>query len=235
MKVVTSGGLGDAAMAFAKLFSCDAPFHPFHRNDLSTLDLTHLTNKRGRGNIGNSIEIFYKFQGINPTIIYLDKGGSTKWLKQNTYDYYLGSSWCKDNGDLESWDINPFPPIKFNKIPGIDVIISPISQWDMGRVIQFDDLKKYVRKLKRAVTYVGWAPLEYAKQVDTLPGKNLLNWGNINDLTNLIGSSKTVVGLIGYVTQMAGLMHKEVIWTGEVKPNDRFHPVCDSTYISKLA
>jgi hypothetical protein len=233
IKLATSGGLGDAAMAYAKIFSAHAPFT---FETLDDIELIHLTNKRGKGKFEASLQLFYKSQGItNSSLVLLNKGGSHKWLKNNGYDYYLGSAWCADNGDYISWDVEPFPPFNYTSIPDIDVVISPVSQWDMGRVIPKDQLMYVVDKFKdRHITYVGWAPPEYTTLIDKLPGTSMLNQGNVSDLTNIICSSTTVIGTIGFVTQLGGLANKKVIWTGSVKPDDRFHPQCDSTYLTNL-
>lgn len=230
MVITVGGGLGDALMAYAKIISSHAPFYPTTK---ANIKVVHTTNIRGKGRFGDSIKKFYNSQGILCDMVYLESGMTDKWRAANEdkFDYCLNGS-CSDE-----WSTNLNIDIRYDTTtPPTDIIIAPMSQWNMGRYIKIKDLKSIVKRIPNnySIGYVGWVTEEYQKELDNLRGISYTNRGDVVDLTNKICSSSTVIGTIGFVTQLAGLTNKKVVWTGVIAPMDRFHPLGDTTYIKNI-
>ena len=82
VKLLTSGGLGDAAMSFAKAKALK----------ISDMHIYHVRIRQD--NLDKSILDFYKSQGIDSTIIRIDKSDDRhsgvildEWILNNVKDY----------------------------------------------------------------------------------------------------------------------------------------------------
>jgi hypothetical protein len=212
IRLLTGGGLGDAAMSYAKIHSQSCPFSP---SDPFTIT-HHSSLRKSEGGISAAIKEFYSSQGIRSSVVLTDMSGA-KFYEDNIDDYhhYLGTSWTENNGGgIVSWPINAFPPFKCNKIAGPMTLIALVSGSTMARSVDLGEVKKLAEYCSRAgpVGYIGWAPVEIREQVESeLPGTSYLNGTTIPELLNLLCSSETVIGPQGFITHVACMMRKQVL------------------------
>lgn len=197
---LTGGGLGDAAMSVAKLWSESNPV-----NNLDDILLTHVET---HAVLIPSIRNFYKSQQIHALVKEIP---NWDWLTENRkkYDYWLGTHWSEQDGYEKSWEINPFPPIHYSEfIPNIDILLSPFAGRLGNRNFTVDDINKFQKN--HDVTLAGWCNQDFAEQITNKSKRSFINRTTISELVDLIGSSNTVIAPEGFVVYLAGMLGKEV-------------------------
>lgn len=175
LKLLTGGGLGDAAMAFAKL----------HGSYATNIKLTHVET---HFNLLDSIREFYDSQGINSQVIQIP---SWQWKIDNEKKY---DAWVDTN-----WEgINPFPPIKYNQQPA-DILICPASGRNSNRQYSRTELEKIDSE---RVTYVGQIGLVDGLKGNSLLGITTIK--QLIDLICSANTIIAFEGFIAYLGAMAG-------------------------------
>lgn len=179
MKLLTGGGLGDAAMAVAKLY---AKFNP------SDIKLTHVEVHQ---HLLSPIGDFYMSQGIDAEVKWIP---SWRWKNEHEseYDFWLDSGW------QDGWPILPFPPLKFD-LRTIDILVNPISGRNGNRSLSKAEIELLDSK---RITYVGTRG-----NLEGLLGTSLIGKTSIKDLVDLICSANVIItpeGFVAYLGAMAG-------------------------------
>jgi len=200
IRCLTSGGLGDALMSIAKLHSEKLPF-TFDDN----VFVTHYELPK---QLLKSIDELYSSQNISHEVVTSD---SPNWIADNIgeYDYYLGTSWSKHNVNSDSWEINPFPNLKFNKVKEYDLVISPFAARDMHRGITNTNLDLNAYK---TIAFVGWCPQDYNVPSEKTIS-NFLNKTSISQAIDIVASAQTFVGNPGFFMFLACMLKKQVLST----------------------
>jgi hypothetical protein len=224
IKLLTGGGLGDAALSLAKLYSKDLPF----KLELGNTKITHITNVKGKGTHDISIPEFYKSQGINSEVILAPTGPDLKNKIRPEYAYYLGTGWDELNGgDERSWKIEPFPPLVYENMKA-DIVISPFAAWDLSRTVTSKEMKEFVSKIPqdRNITYVGKVPNEMVSLFEEFRGESFLNQVGVKHLIDFVCSANTIVAHVGFISILGGLANKKVLTFGNHGANrrDLYHP-----------
>jgi hypothetical protein len=198
INLLTSGGLGDAAMSFAKI----------HARFSDYLDKIFVTHIRVRDdNLYDTIHEFYNTQEIKNEVI---KVPSWDWQPQNRnkYDFFLGNNWTKENhNDESSWKIKSFPQIKYSKIEGIFTLLNPSSGGVKEGTKYFNKKKVEDFLEKHPETILIGRGNE--KNYEDIPN-SLYNKTSISELVNLIASADTVISPEGFVAYFAGMCGKRV-------------------------
>lgn len=225
VRLLTSGGLGDAIMAIGKIYSKNAPFPP------NNISIHHV---RIRDELSKEIRELYKLQNIKADVFCIPNWA---WQKENRhlYDYFLGSGWSKDNfGGENSWEINPFPPLKYKHKKGIKTIVNPISGRNRNRKFSIDDLRRFVEG--KDITIIGKTnDKDYIRAIESLPVKNLINKTNLEEVINIICSASTVISPEGFIPYLAAMANKEVFISQNVKAiRKRKHPKWKMRIVEKL-
>jgi len=201
IKLLTGGGFGDAAMSIGKLYSSSCPFkHPIGFN------LTHVE-------VGNSLLLaiseFYKTQKINATVREIDNWNYKESIRHE-YDYYLGTHWSENNiGDESSWEINPFPPLVYDTVEDIDLVIN-ISSGRKQKFRGFD--KNDIIKLDTNysnITFIGQSNDRFFSDYN-FKNTNLVNKTSVKQLVDIICSCNTYIGYAGFALYLAGLANKQI-------------------------
>jgi len=235
IKILTGGGFGDAAMSIGKLYSKEAPYNL----DLSEIYLTHVEVPK---DLLPSISSFYKTQNINHITKQIPSWG---WRSNHRkeFDYYLGSHWMKDNvGDESTWEINPFPPLKYDYINNIKTLVaigggrpnSPILRgFTEEQIIELDTCYK-------DIIFVGKSNDEFYKNYK-FKNINMINKTTIEQLVNYICSCKNFIGYLGFSLLLAGLANKKIFGVktnigshGNDGWDYRIHPKWDVTEIKNI-
>ena len=227
IKLLTGGGLGDAAMSYAKLYS---PYAPFANKPIEDLHVTHVEVP---GNLIPTIEKFYKSQNINTDVFKID---SWQWLSDNIskYDYYLGTHWSRENvGDPDSWEIEPFPPIVFDKIRTFKTVLCPSSGRSSNRKFSKDDILKFDFD---DLVYIGTGDKENLEFFDGLSGISFLNKTDLWQAIDIICGCDIFIGQSGFLSFLAAMAKKKVYMVSEGQSSIyRVHPKWDVTYINNLS
>jgi len=202
IKLLTGGGFGDAAMSIGKFYSQDAPF------DVNTRDM-HLMHVEVPGELLEAIREFYKTQGIDASVTQIP---SWDWKDRNRYkfDYYLGAHWSKHNiGDETTWEINPFPPLKYNVIDNIDTIVNISGgRKDKFRGFSTNEIMELDKRLIN-ITFTGKSDDPFYNEYE-FENTNLVNKTSVQEFVDLICSCDTYVGYAGFALFLAGLANKNI-------------------------
>jgi len=232
LELMGNGGFGDCLVVFARVFSLKAPF----KVNLNDTRLTFFTNVRAKSTLGVSIPEFYESQGINCRMVFGGNGAS--WVQKNRqdFDYYLSGRWHGKNRGEDNWEINPFPVIKHEKKPGIDVVIAPVAGWDNKRKFNGTVLRNFVVSIPkhRHLTYVGRGNKTYRNSIANLRGNSLLNATTAKELVDVVCSAKVVIGNPGFITYLACMAGKKVFSTREAFSRSYFHPKWNANFITRL-
>lgn len=228
-KLLTGGGLGDAAMSFAKLQSKDMP-EDFKDNYFLTHAETH-------PHLLDAINTFYSLQEVPHIVEKIDNWG---WLQENRkyYDAWVGTAWHKHNDEEDSWEIEPFPFIKYDYIPNVDILICPSSGREMTRSIYFNDIKGWAKKHVngRSLSFAGKLDPGVSKLIDRdIECQNFINKTSLKEYIDLICSCKVLIAPGGFSCYLAGMAKKKVFARSEGLPSlNRFHPEWDYQYIDNI-
>ena len=227
IQLLTSGGLGDAAMSFAKADALNIPKDQFV--------ITHARIRQD--SLDKPILDFYRSQGVRASIMrlinnctkthdgdYLDRSMRNS---VSEYDYYLGTHWSADNGsDMSSWEISPFPIIKYNEVVGWKdnlVLLNPSSGGvdKVKKSFSRDMVHKFFDKFPNTVIIGNGSEKEYGDFPNSLYNKT-----SIAELVNLIASSDVVITPEGFTAYFAGMCGRKVFVKGEniSAINNRKHP-----------
>tara|TARA_Y100001963_G_scaffold24316_1_gene32767 strand:- start:1497 stop:2198 length:702 start_codon:yes stop_codon:yes gene_type:complete len=202
IKLLTGGGFGDAAMSVGKLYSKHTPF----KVDLDNIHLTHVEV----GSILLSpIKNFYKTQNINITVKEISNW-EEKEVMRTEYDYYLGTHWSHNNiGDESTWEINPFPLLKFNKISNIDTLISISGgRPDKFRGFTNNDIIELDNKYEN-ITFIGQSNDNFYSEYN-FKNNNMVNKTDIQQLVDCICSCNIFIGYAGFSMFLAAMAKKDV-------------------------
>jgi len=228
IKLLTGGGFGDAAMSIGKLYSKYAPF----KVDLENIHLTHVE-------VGSSllpvISEFYKTQGVDIKTEEIPNWQYKEDIRSQ-YDYYLGTHWSSNNvGDEYTWEINPFPYIKYDSIDNIDTVVHISS----GRAEKFRGFTKdEIIELDNTfnnITFTGVSNDNFYSDYN-FRNSNMVNKTSIQDLVNVLCSCNTFIGYAGFTLFLAGLAGKDIY--GFRDPGDgweyRVHPLWRVKQVSSI-
>ena len=109
-------------------------------------DDIHVTHVRTRSdNLNDAISSFYSSQNIRNNVV---TTVSWDWLKdhRSEYGYYLGTNWSKENhNDESSWEIEPFPPICYNKMENVNVVLNPCSGGGAEKRFSHEEVDMFMR------------------------------------------------------------------------------------------
>ena len=252
VKLLTSGGLGDAAMSFAKAKALN----------LSDSDI-HIYHARIReDNLDKPILDFYKSQGIESTVIRLKKNDDRhtgdildEWVLNNVKDYnhYLGTHWSSDNGsDISSWEIEPFPEVKYDDnsvvvcgIENIDptrnvatiakdnikLLLNPSSGGteDANKSFPYDAVIQFYNIHFPNIIIIGKGT---ETRYESLPN-SVYNRTNMQELVNLISHSDAVITPEGFIAYLSAMCGKTVYVKDENTKaiENRKHPKWDMNLI----
>ena len=223
IKLLTSGGFGDAAMSLAKI-------HARFSDKIDEIDLTHIRVRND--NLNPVIEKFYDSQEIKNKVITVH---SWDWQKENRdeFDYFLGSGWSSINHDDESsWEINPFPPIKYTEVSGSSVLLNPSSGGvaEGSKNFSKNKVDEFIFRYPDTVI-IGKGEGGY----DNYP-MSLYNKTDVNSLINLISSSEVVISPEGFTAYFAAMCGSKVYVKNENASAiyKRKHPKWDLNVINDL-
>ena len=237
VKLLTSGGLGDAAMSFAKAKALK----------ISDMHIYHVRIRQD--NLDKSILDFYKSQGIDSTIIRIEKSDDRhsgvildEWILNNVKDYnhYLGTHWSSDNGsDIPSWEIEPFPEIKYDdKLWGkklhkehVKILLNPSSGGteDANKSFSYEEVMDIYKKYFPNIIIIGKGTETRYESLQN----SVYNKTNIQELVNLISYCDKVITPEGFVAYLSAMCGKTVYVKDEnIKAiENRKHPKWDMNLI----
>ena len=196
LRVFTSGGLGDAAMAYAKMDKILVPFT--------------VTHAEPHKEVLSVISEFYSSQGIEAEVVFPPRGTKIFYRKyQAEFDLTFGSPWHgRGSFPKDDYEINPFPKIKFTPIPFTDIVIQVSAGKDMSRGIPPQHIIQFARKYpERKISLVGRAPSDY-EEVNEPNIESFVNLTLMNQFISLICSAQLFIGAAGfgaYIACMAGV------------------------------
>ena len=203
IKMVSGGGLGDAAMIFAALNSNESPVNPFTDNYI--IDHVEVPDK-----LLFLIEGFYRYQKIKSQVFQIN---SWDWLKNNrsSYDYFVSTHWNGNDDFEKGWRINPFPVINYRKIDDIDVVVFPSAGRNGNRKFDEDSLYGFAMSEKRS---------RIVRHSLSDGDRKVLFVSGIERLVDVICSANVVIGHAGFNTFLAGMANKEVFMVPEKPASD---------------
>ena len=234
VKLLTAGGMGDSVLSYCKLWSDEAPFDI--RRD--KIELVHATNIRGAGAFSESIQAWYKTQGISARVDTAPKGPGYYNENRSKYDYYLGAGVDAYNGgDEPSWPISPTPKIYYNPLMWPRTVITPFSGYNSNRNIPVDDISRFMdRHPHHQITLIGWCPADYSALNDN--GKrvqNMLNRTQVQDVVDIVCSANVVIGCTGFITILAAAAGIETFSIREPNvPMAHFHSEWKARYVDSI-
>jgi hypothetical protein len=177
---------------------------------------------------------FYKTQKIDHEILIVED--SNKYMLKNIgdYDACLGTYWHERNNIIPSWEIEPFPKIKYNHLEGIDFVINVTAgRQKRKRVIAVDIIKKFITmRGPEKVVLVGFSNDDYS-----FAGNNdYTNKTKMEKYVSLICSGKVLIGHGGFACYLAAMNRRKVyIFSEGIDTDERQHPKWDMIRIRNLA
>jgi hypothetical protein len=239
VKVITAGGLGDAAMALAKIHG-----KPELVSELSDLEITHVRMRDD--SLYGAISDFYSSQGIQNKVIRLDvdvnlshghrisKMVEWKVENKNNFIYSIGTGWSDNQyADEDCWEINPFPDIKYTKRNDVSVVINPSSGGTDAVKKEFSnsEIKKFVEKYPESII-IGRGNNVELESV----GNSLYNKTSMQELIDIIASSQIVISPEGFVAYLGAMCGKKVLVKNQNLPaiEKRKHPDWDFSLINSM-
>jgi hypothetical protein len=224
IKLLTSGGFGDAAMSLAKI-------HARFSDRIDDIELTHIRTRDD--NLYKTIHDFYNTQSIKNKVI---KIPSWDWQKENRkdFDYFLGCNWSEHNhNDESSWEINPFPHIQHSKISNCPILLNPTSGGteEISKKFTENSIKRFMTD-HPDVVLIGRGKDNYETYSNSMYNKT-----DINKLIDLITSSKIVITPEGFIAYFAAMCGNKVFVKNENLPAilKRKHPKWDMSIINDLS
>jgi len=203
ISVLCGGGLGDAAICLARIAS---------RYTFDKISITHVVI---RNHTVSALREFYQTQNVECTIQCVP---SFDWLNDNKHKYDARVSALSNDSYVDDvFDINPLPPIKYEFIPDIDVVVWPLSGYSSNHArFNHADLLAFHSKHSSAhtITYIGKTthPGDKIFNPSTWKlGDNRINNTTISELVNIIASSNTVVCKDGFALFLAAMLGKRVV------------------------
>jgi hypothetical protein len=223
IKLLCGGGLGDACLCFAQLSGKEAPF----KYDKENLHITHQVLKDKDEKLKNEISWFYNRQGIKNEVVVIDSWDKT--LNKKDFDFELGGGW---NGkvDCNSWEINPFPIIKYEKIENIDTVLVISSGRDLNRRFEPNEVREFAEKYPCTMI----CGIDKKGEYENI-GKNVVNKTSFDTFVDIICSCNTLIGHSGFCCYLAGMANKKVYCVSEGKATEiNKHPNWNFVMISSL-
>jgi len=227
------GGLGDAAMMVAKLYSKNSPVK---KKDVL---LTHTMRPL---KLLPAINAFYLYHEINHLVVPVTTDADIENYT-NIADYQIGPGWrAESEGDPISWETDPFVDsivnVKNNDkgLTDIDIIISPYAGRNSTRRFSVNSIKNFINKHNKEykIGLVGTC------EPGDLPAFNIENCFNYMNTTSipqamsLIHNAKIIIGHPGFIVYVAGLSRKKIYSTKEPNWEKRYHPDWYVDFITDL-
>ena len=239
MKLMTAGGLGDAAMSLAKIHG-----NPELVDNISNIEITHVRMRED--SLYETISEFYYSQGISNNVIKLeiDKNLShgdriskmIEWKvkNRNSFLYSLGTGWSsEEDKDEDCWEINPFPMINYTKQKDIQIVINPSSGGTDAVRKEFtnNEIKNFVEKYPESII-IGRGK---NKELESI-GNSLYNKTSMKELVDIIASSQIVISPEGFVAYFGAMCGKKVLVKNQNLPaiKKRRHPDWDFSLIDSM-
>jgi hypothetical protein len=217
VKLITGGGLGDAAMSIGNLYG-DHQLFDWNGS-------IHLTHVEVPPKLLNAISAFYSTQKVNHTVTQIK---SWEWLKKNRgeFDHYLGTSWHENDCNEKTWEMNPFPPIIHSKVDRVDIVITPTAGRGASRKFDLKEIEKFSLKYgeKYSIFYVGNVSEETENFIAKLPGKSLLNNTTMKELIDVLCSCSIFIGHAGFCAYLSAMSGSLTYLVPEVNSSKRIHP-----------
>ncbi|MFW5847700.1 MAG: hypothetical protein ACOCVF_02160 [bacterium] len=220
IKTLSSGGLGDATMAFAKMGKL---------ND----DISH-THIELPTKLLPIIKEFYESQKINVVVKNIK---NKSWVVDNkkNYDIFLDTSayGVQMKNPIE---IDPFPNFIINNEYDYDIVISPSSGRNSERSFKFNEIKNFIEKHEKNYKIVLLGVENNPNKFNNLGVTNCLNKTSISESIDIINSSKYVIAPSGFISFIGCLLNKNV-FTKDNRLNIRkryFHKEWSNKFISDI-
>jgi len=229
LRLLASGGLGDAVMSYAKIESSNAPF--YRKFSYLDIELVHQVCRGTDEILKDQIYQFYQSQGLDCKIVIVDSWYQV--LDHGSFDYVLEGGWSGKgyNNEHNCWEIEPFPLIEYtlqDDAKKIALIIS--SGRNQNRGFSFEDCKQFAEN--HDVLLLG---ISQDKRFEDLGRNSLVNHTDFLRFINLIASSSIIVGHSGFCCYFAGMLNKEVYCVSEGIPTQgNIHPKWNVKYIDNL-
>lgn len=199
--LIGGGGLGDQLLAYSELYN-------EYGDEIKEVDCVYR-----RIYYPVPIKEFWESQGVKCSVIY------EKWLAVKCNINYLQDEgfygkykqfWGKWRGTP-----CPFPPIKFNYVPNVDIVLNIASGRPKAlRQFDYDDIIKFIERYKdRRIYLVGQSNLE----IPTYPNViNAINNTTLKEYMNLICSSNIVITQGGFCSFLSGMTKKKIFMVPEI-------------------
>lgn len=217
IKSIGGGGLGDAAMLFAKLQN-------------SPVKIEHHTHVETYSELIPVIKEFYDSQKVNCDV---KKIKSWKDVDYSGYDYLLETTALG-----KPWDIKAFPDFitDYNIDNACDIIVSPMAGRKSDRCFGVLELQNFIDMYHEYKIGIVGKDCEF----DINNCYNFINKTSLKELIDIIYSCKIFVGHPGFNTYIAAMMEKEVYSTKELKfvegySTQRYHPDWNVKFINQLS
>jgi hypothetical protein len=123
MKIICSGGLGDAVMILGKL-----------RSPQLINEDVHLTHVHKNGILYNELNEFYSYHKIKAEVKIVD----FSWIDEHKKEYDLELT-----SDYKG--INPFPKLNYQKIENIDIVMCLVAGQRKNRNLNTRGLEDFVK------------------------------------------------------------------------------------------
>ena len=220
-----AGGLGDAAMCFAKLSSDKAPFS----YNKKKIKITHMVHKGTDEILSKQISEFYNSQGIRNEIIVVPSW--SKALNAADFDYVLDGGW---EGNSGCWEINPFPEITHNQRESTDIVLVVASGYAGNRRFSSQDIIRFMDANKNRniiITGVNVKEREYLN----LQGDNRINSMLFLDYLDLICYCNVIISPNGFSCYLSGMAKKKIFYTSDgIGTTGNMHPNWNKVEIKNL-
>jgi hypothetical protein len=220
LKTLSSGGLGDAAMAYAKLVKFDDEINHTH---------VMLNNK-----LLKPVADFFDSQKIKSKVIQIP---NLDWKIHNRKKFDIILDVYADNKKKsDSIEINPFPGFNIGKKDyQYDIVISPSSGRDNERFFTINEIYDFIRRTSYLKTVLIGTE-NNGERFDGLGVHNLINKTNIGESIDIISSCKYVITPSGFVS-FIGCMLNKCVFTKENRHDIRriyYHKKWNNVFINNL-
>ncbi len=234
IKVLASGGLGDALMSYCKMKSPRCPF------DIDDVEITHVEVPT---TLLSAINQFYVSQDLVVDVKNIPNWDYYHDVLKHKFDYVLGSTWDgnrdKDDTGFTTWEIEPFP--KF-KTPDIEqrkhkILVAVGAGRRANRKFRVADVYGFDSKHANHDYDIAYTGIVCdSSYYNGLRKSNFVNkLSSVVDLIGMILKADIVISHAGFVTYLAGAARKKVFCVSEGTSSDiRTHPEWDVTYIQTL-
>ena len=137
------------------------------------------------------------------------------WIDDNkhSYDIMLIYPFNEPHEENNYLKTTPFPEIKYQYIPDIDIVIQPYGGTDLASRINLTQLMKFTDTIcERKIHYIGWANPAEEDIFKRLRGKSLLNQGNLIDFMNIALSAKVYIGFLSFGSFLVATNKQQIFY-----------------------